>query len=333
MSNMPLPRIPWLTLACFALILSMAALLAWSPAQSQTWSRDWHAVIPLLCAGAAWLGGVSADPDSAPDRRMQVTSALLLLMVLWLAPHLAERLLQPPVPAQELRWWLQRLAASLEPAEVALPASVISAFSLLSLGSHPVMPRILSWLAWLAGAAWALGLLHQVGALIVAHSLDAPVWVFVIGFLVLPFQMRGASIYAALPLWLLCASALTHLGLNSVAPGHAPLGAWLLGSLMLSLPVWAIWLIRLDAIGRFDRLQEAARELKAHEDQVAQEQASRAPHTDTANDEDEAMASAQETRLARKRRLRREARAQQQALEDQLDSPQAQEGADKYTRE
>lgn len=332
---MPLHRLPWLTLICLALTLGMAAMLVSRPDLSLAWWRDWHAAVPLLCAGAAWLGGVAADPDRAPERRMQVSSALLLLASVWLTPLMAEWLTWGTASPSGLDWWLNRLAASLAPTEVALPASVVGGFSLLNLANHPVLPRWLSWLAWLAGAAWALALLHQVGGLIVAHSLDAPVWVFIAGLVVLPFQMRGAALFAAAPLWLVCASALAHMGLSRLLPSPAPLGWWLLASLALSLPVLALWLLRIDAIARFDRLQEAARELKEHEEKAAQSSALAAapPYTGEEDDADAEDVRAGETPLARKRRLRREAREQQLALEARLDSPDAQEGADKYTRE
>lgn len=335
MPNMPLNRLPWLTLSCLALTLGVAALLVWRPDFSLSWWRDWHVALPLLCAGAAWLGGVAADPDHAPERRMQVSSALLLLTAVWLAPLLAEWLTQDNASPSMLDWWLNGLATSLTPTEVALPASVIGGFSLLNLANHPVLPRGLRWLAGSAGTAWTLALLHQVGGLIVAHSLDAPVWVFIAGLVVLPFRMRGASVFAAAPLWLVCASALTHMGLNRILPAPAPLGGWLLASLTLSLPVLAFWLLRINDIARFDRLLDGLRQLKELEEKAAQSSAvAAAPaYTGEEDDAESQEPQAEETPLARKRRLRREAREQQLALEARLDSPDAQEGADKYTRE
>ena len=344
---MSLSRIPWLTLICLLMAFGMAAQVPWQPEASQIWWRDWHAAVPLITAGAAWLGGVSADPDRAPERRMQVISALMLLVTVWLAPIVAEGWFAPEPSARAAGWWLGALGASLAPATVALPLSVIGGFSLFSLANHPVMPRPAAWLAWLGCTAFAVALLHQVGGLVVSHSLDAPVWVFAIGLLVLPFQMQGNSIYAAGPLWVVCLSALTHLGLNAALPDRAPLGSWLLASVALGLPVWLVWLHRLDRIARFDRLQEAARELQQHEDNVAKaeqdsadslafalhEITSALESTDAA---EHAEPEAAETPLARKRRLRRlrrEVRERQHALEAQLDSPEAQEGADKYTRE
>lgn len=336
---MSISRIPWLTLLCHLLALGIAALVPWQPEWSQTWWRDWQAAVPLTVAGAAWLGGVSADPDRAPERRMQVVGALVLLLTVWLAPIAADRW-QANAPIQhEASWWLTRLSQSLCPLTVALPLSVIGAMSLFSLAPHPVMPRPVGWLAWLGSVAFGLALLHQVGALVITHSLDAPVWVFGVGALALPFSMKGTSLYVAGPLWLVCVSALTHLGLNTVMPEAAPLGWWLLGSVALGGPVWLVWLQRLDAIGRFDRQQEAARELKAHEDEVSQAEQESADelafalHEITSALESHPEGAPGETPLARKRRLRREARARQQALEAHLDSPEAQEGADKYTRE
>lgn len=337
-------RIPWLTVTCCLMALGIAAMVPWQPALSQSWWRGWHAAVPLIGAGAAWLGGVSADPERAPERRMQVISALVLLVTVWLAPTVAERWQAAAPTGQEACWWLTALSASLTPAAVALPLSVIGGLSLFSLANHPVMPRPAAWLAWLGSAAFALALLHQVGALVIRHSFDAPVWVFAVGFLALPFQMRGNSIYVAGPLWLVCVSALTHLGLNALLPEPAPLGWWLLGSVAIGVPVWLVWLHRLDAIARFDRQQEAARELKAHEDEAAKaeqdsaDQLAFALHEitsalESADETEHAEPEPAETPLARKRRLRREARARQNALQAHLDSPEAQEGADKYTRE
>lgn len=333
---MSVSRIPWLSLTCYLMALGIAVMVPWQPELSQIWWRGWHAAVPLIAAGAAWLGGVSADPDRAPERRMQVIGALVLLLTVWLAPIAADRWQASAPIVQEACWWLSSLSQSLQSSTVALPLSVIAGLSLFTLANHPVMPRPASWLAWLGSASFALALLHQVGALVIANSFDAPVWVFAIGFVALPFQMRENAIYVAGPLWLVCVSALTHLGLNTVMPEVAPLGWWLLGSLAIGLPVWLVWLQRLDAIARFDRQQEATRELKAHEDELASEeaQAAAAALADILGAaEDATEPEPHETPLARKRRLRREARARQHALEAHLDSPEAQEGADKYTRE
>lgn len=334
---MSFQRIPWLTLICLVLTAGVAALVAACPEWSQAWGRDWHVIPPLMFAGAAWLGGVSADPDRAPERQMQVASALLLLVALWLAPLWAERLQLGAGGIDELGWWLPRLAESLTPVSVALPASLVAGFSLFSLTNHPSMPRALTWLTWVGAVAWAVALMSLAGQFI-DDQVAVPTTVYLIGLVLLPFQMRGASIYIALPLWLVCASTLVHLGMNALAPDGSALGWWMLGSLTLSLPVWATWLARIDAVARFDRLQEGARALKEEQERAEQEakEAQAAKEAAAWAQEDhpeEETPPEDETPLARKRRLRREARARQFALEAYLESPEAQEGADKYTRE
>lgn len=296
---------PWMAASC-GLASGLVWALAWQqPGQALEWLSPWSwpLVVGLVWAALTWLGGVAADPDRVRHRRWQVLSAIVLALSLMLATELAGWRLQPDTP-----WHLlQRVDLRLGQASTPWWLSLAAGWSLVLLWRHPLMPASLSWPSAL-GAALCLTVLLLLTGQWLHHTwiADAPSLVLIILLVVLTWRSRGSALYAAVPLWLACAAVLLFRLAHAWLPPSLPLGRVLLIAFLMGLPAWCVWWWRIDAIARFDRIVEGTKALE-----MAQAEAAAAAPSTT--DPIEHVPSF--------------------SLQEHLDSAEAQEGADKYTRE
>lgn len=275
----------------------------------------------------AWAGfGVATSVMStqAPRRRLHFTLALLLLASTWALPawHLAMpqgawiAAGQPGRPgfaglqalwAAEARSavrldWVAGLWQGCWPGLlVGLPVSIAA---LILHAGHPVLPAWSRHLAKSGVVVWLFAAVAGTGAWLSAAVAGSPTWFWALLVVGLPFQLRSGQAGVVLAAWGLCVAALLSRLLSLVV---AP--AWLCDASLalaggITLACGVAWYARMEAVARFDA------ELQAKRDAVP------AP-------------------------LVREAGPVQPPPADpaafdliaHLDSPQAQEGADKYTRE
>lgn len=299
------PPWPWMAASC-----GVAAVAAWAvawqqPSQALEWlsAWAWPLVVGLVWAVLTWLGGVSANPDQVRHRRWQVLSAIVLALSLMLATELAGWRLQPDAP------WslLQRADLHLDRGAVPWALSLAASWSLVLLWRHPMMPALLSWPSALSAALCLTVLLLLTGRWL-DHTWVAsvPSLVLIVLLVVLTWRSRGSALYAAVPLWLACAAVLLFRAADAWLPPSLPVGRLLLTALLMGLPTWCAWWWRMDAIARFDRIEEAAKALEKAQAEAAAAAPSTAEPTEYVSSF---------------------------SLQDHLDSAQAQEGADKYTRE
>lgn len=185
-----------------------------------------------------------------------------------------------------------------------LPATMIS---LLVHAQHPVIPAFSRRLAWAAFAGWLATVLVYVGLGLAQWWSDAPLWFWLVLLVALPLQFRSAHSNLALAVWGL---SLAIVIVKALAWLVSPM--WLrdvlfAAALLATVICWVVWYARMEAVATFDGVLAASREFtRAAED---------------AND------------LAQDAVFHRVAPPQDFDLIEHLDSPQAQEGADKYTRE
>jgi len=277
----------------------------------------------------AWIGIIgSALSDDAPGRRAHFSAAAVLLAVTVFEPwwHAAV-LAQGQAGGAESIWatlraiGAERIRAQLPwhwlPGVSNLPWYVVLAglgmgwFSVLAIAQQPVVMRPVRGLAWVAFVLWSV-LAALYGGLALTHWLsDAPFWFWILMLLFLPWQWRKRAGWIAIILWVGCAAALLVLGLRKFIDIAAVRDVVFALTLAVSVVCWLFWYLGIEEIARFNTLANAARELEKHEaeqtrlmEQAAAAAAARVPEPDTAFD-----------------------------LDAHLDSPQAQEGADKYTRE
>lgn len=296
-------------------LINMAALGAgWAlalaaPASSAQALAGWLQALALPWAAWAWLTGVSAPASEAPWRRAQVLSAIALALSVPAAAQVAQGLLRPEGLPDALSlarlivgqgftpWWLGALAG----------------LSLLPLGNAlgipPVLHRSSTAGAWLCLMAWSL----QPGAWLARLLPDVPVVVWLMGALLLPFKLRHGHRAVTL-CWLLCVSALVHDTLHD-GLGATHIGAdLLLLGLAVGMPTWVAWAHNMNLIQFLEQLASVGQAMHSAKGDADEPSAPWGQQTG-GDDVDDADAG---TRFS---------------LQDHLDSPAAQEGADKYTRE
>ena len=170
----------------------------------------------------------------------------------------------------------------------------LAGLSLLPLSNALGIPPALNRFSTAAAWLCLMAWSLQPGAWLVRQLPDVPTAAWLMGALLLPFQRRHAPRTITLG-WLLCISALVHRTLND-GFGATHIGAdLLLLGLALGLPTWGAWAWNMNLIQWLEQLARIG-QASAHEQ----------GDTDTPPDF---------------------------SLQDHLDSPTAQEGADKYTRE
>ena len=268
----------------------------------------------------AWatFGLVSSALSRRPlHRRLHFTLALLLLASTWALP--AWHLLMPqdqwiaaneparPGLAQLLAIWEAQAAWLLSLAWVAglwqacwpafLIAMPVCTGALLVHAAHPLPPAWSRGLAIAGVVAWLLTVFAATGAWLSVAVSGSPTWFWAILVVGLPFQLRRGRSGVVLAAWGLCVAALLVrlLGWVMAPAGLCDALLALAGGITLACSV--AWYARMEAITRFDL------EMHARRDAAAPPPAPEAPPP-VAFD-----------------------------LIEHLDSPQAQEGADKYTRE
>lgn len=164
-------------------------------------------------------------------------------------------------------------------------------------GNHPVMPAWSRMMAKVAAAHWCLTLLMALGTVLVGPFKDAPIWFWIALVILLPLQLKSTPIWLIVPVWLACLSGLLVSGVHRVIDPTLIRDGLFALSMSMTVLNWLIWYVRMDAILRFDSVLAGLRELFP-QPTPPQTQADSAFN-----------------------------------LIAHLDSPQAQEGADKYTRE
>ena len=305
---------------------SLAAIGLWTVARY--WPDLVSAAVLWGLQAWAWIGMLGAAlSDEAHGRRAQFSAAVALLaMVLfepwWQAAVLAHvqagdaagsiwdalRAIGAVRIRAQLPWhWLPGLSDF--PWYAALGGLAVGWFSVLAIAQQPVIARPVRGIAWVAFALWsALAALY--GGLALTQWLhDAPVWFWILMLLALPWHWRKKAGWLAILLWVVCAAALLVLGLRKLVDVVMVRDVLLAATLAVSAVCWLFWYFGIEEIARFNTLAKAARELEKQQAEQARlmEQAAAA-----------ARASAPGTNFD---------------LDAHLESPQAQEGADKYTRE
>jgi hypothetical protein len=309
---------------------SIAAIGLWTVA------RYWPdlACAPVLWGLQAWacIGLIgSALSDDAPGRRAHFSAAAVLLaMVLfdpwWQAAVLAHVQAQAQAGGAAESIWAALRAIGAERIRAQLPwhwlpglsdfswyvalgGLAIGWFSVLAIAQQPVIARPVRGIAWVAFALWsALAVLYS-GLVLTQGLHDVPVWFWIMMLVVLPWHWRKKGGWLAILLWLACAAALLVLGLRKLVDVVMVRDVLFAATLAVSAVCWLFWYIGIEEIARFNTLAKAARELEKQQTEQARlaEQAAavtRVSAPDTGFD-----------------------------LDAHLESPQAQEGADKYTRE
>ena len=261
-------------------------------------------------------GGLSRR---ALHRRLHFTLALLLMASTWALP--AWHLLMPqdqwiaaneptrPGLAQLLAIWQAQAASLLRLAWVhglwraCWPAFVIAmpvcTGALLVHAAHPLPPAWSRGLAVAGVVAWLLAAFAGAGAWLSTAASGSPTWFWAILVIGLPFQLRRGRNAVVLAAWALCAAALLMRLLSFVVTPTVVCDVLLALAGGTTLACSLAWYARMEALTRYDLAMQARRDATPP-----------AP----------APAPASPTRHAFD-------------LIEHLNSPQAQEGADKYTRE
>lgn len=176
-------------------------------------------------------------------------------------------------------------------------------------GNHPVMPAWARVVAKFAIVCWLFTLMMWGGAFLVGTMKDAPVLFWGLLVVLLPFQLKSAPLWLLLPAWLASLAGLLTSSLRHLIDPTLIRDASFALAISLTALNWLVWWVRMDAMLRFDSVLAGLRELLPDPDD-------KTPATNQA--ETPSVDPAPDTRFD---------------LISHLDSPQAQEGADKYTRE
>jgi hypothetical protein len=267
---------------------------------------------PLLAWGVCGLCSCMGSRKAA-GRRQHAVMALLLVLSVWLVQELhllmpadAWRTAGQPVKAgvaglqaravergQDLLS-LQWIAGVSQPSWAGLGLGLpLCVIFLLSLGQHPAVPRHGQRAAQLGLALWALALPMYAGIGMNSLWPTAPWWFWLLLLALLPFQFKSARAELAMLVWCLALAA----WLCKLLDGFLPLTLMRDGVVAVALVVTVygglVWVVHCEAMALFDHAKERHTAAAA------------ADHAAAVNFD----------------------------LQIHLDSPQAQEGADKYTRE
>jgi len=259
----------------------------------------------------------SALSRRARHRRLHFTLALLLLASTWALPawHLlmpqadyvaANQPSRPGLAQLQATWaaesdalarfaWVPGLWRACWPAfVVAMP---LCTFVLMLHAVHPALPAWSRQLAKAGVLAWLLAAFAGTGAWLSTAVSGSPTWFWVALVVALPFQLRRGQIGFVLAAWGLCVAALLARLLSLMVEPAWLCDASLALAGVLTLACSAAWYARMDAVTWHDLALQARRD-------AVLPAPSAAPAQPASFD-----------------------------LIEHLDSPQAQEGADKYTRE
>jgi hypothetical protein len=319
------PLRKFMVLSCAGLTLALWAW-AWQRPDVHTSGEMW----PLQ-----WWGGValvaSVMTTQPQGRRLHFSAALVLLLSAWLLPawhvvmpyegwlaagmpdkpHLAEL---PQLIGQQV-WHLAQLEWVRGLSRQAGAWLVIGVHA-----QHPVIPAWSRYTAKAGIALWLLTVLAFAGTWLSGAVADAPLWFWGLLVVGLPFQLKSGHVWLVVGLWLLSAAALLAKTLSLIVAPMALRDTLLALACAATLLCWLAWYARMEAATRFDAVLSAVREImpKPPEASAAQPtgHVSMTADVDDAHDNNRLGVPAAPFDLTR-----------------HLDSPQAQEGADKYTRE
>lgn len=312
-----------MTWSCIGLACALWWLARYRPGLVDGWPVwPWYAW--------AWIGVLSSVlSDDSAGRRAHLTAAVALLLALaalpWWQLALAEFEGQSGA-ANARSLWAVFLDVCLRQARAWWPLGWVDGISRMpwydailvlaagwttqaSIAQQPMLPRwtrgvgwfgLLGWMvvsAWFVGG-WLNGLLHE-----------APIWFWLLLIVLLPLQWRTAHGWLAIAAWIACLAALglaaleAHVDVLAVRDGAFAI------VLAASALVCLVWYWRMNAIAQFNQMLAGAKALKQ-----AQE---------TGEAGGAAVSVPAQAALADR----------SAALDARLDDPDAQEGADKYTRE
>ncbi len=272
---------------------------------------------PLLAWGA-W-GLVSSMMSSEPKgQRLNAVTALLLLASVWLvqelqllmpeeawrmagqpakpdAASLQLRLVERSHHALSLQWIVGLSRPSWVGLLLGLPLCVLI---LMNLSSHIAVPRVGQRLAQIALVFWATAVALYTGVGLNSLLPDAPWWFWLLLLALLPFQFKSAHAGFVMVAWLVALAALVCMLLDSYLPLTLIRDAVVAIAMLFTACCGLVWFVYGAAMARADQTQDRIKTQAAAADAAAAAKA--------AADFD---------------------------LQAHLDSPKAQEGADKYTRE
>lgn len=297
-------RTVWPALINMALIAAIWLLTLSATAEAAALGEEWGAW-GQLWAAYGWITGVSASASIHPWRRMQVLSSIGVALSIPVALQVAQAMPQPFI-----QWDVLLMARGVVTQGVTawwLP--LVGGLSLLvlsnALGIPHTLHRVSAISAWML--LWALAM--RAGTWVLAQTPDAPWWLWLVGVLVLP-PLRERAYHLVTFLWAVCACAfITWVTQELISLPTLQVDLLLFG-LVLGLPTWIAWAWRMDLIQRMAKLAEWGQ-------MVAQPSENDLDAPITAAGDDPAVFFSPEAF----------------DLNQHLDSPTAQEGADKYTRE
>lgn len=303
MTDTSMTRTVWPALINGGLVVAVWLLTLSDPAMTWVVGEEWGAWVQAWAA-YGWITGVSAAASAHPWRRMQTLSSIALAVSIPVAIQVAHVMLPPSVPVDVLvvarRVVTQGIAAWWLP--------LIAGLSLLALSRALGIPHVLHRVSAIAGWMLLVSLAMRAGVWIWAQTPDVPWFAWLLGLVLLPLQ-RHHAYFAVTLLWLVCASALITLATQRLFTLPTLQADLVLCGLALGLPTWLAWAWRMDFIQSMQKLADLGQDMQTSEEDL-----------EAADPDDEAEAPVFFSPSTLD-------------LYEHLDSPAAQEGADKYTRE
>ncbi len=303
MTDTRMTRTVWPALINVGLVVAVWLLTLSDPAMVLVLGEEWGDWVQAWAA-CGWIAGVSAAASAHPWRRMQTLSSIVLAISIPVAIQVAHFVLPPFGPVDVLvvarRVVTQGIAAWWLP--------LLGGLSLLVLSRAFGIPHVLHRVSAIAGWMLVVSLAMRAGVWIWAQTPDVPWWVWLLGLVLLPLQRRHAY-HAVTFLWIVCASALITLATQRLIPLPTLQADLVLCGLALGLPTWLAWAWRMNFIQSMEKRVDWGQAAQTTEEDL--------DATDP-DDGGEAPVFFSPSTLD---------------LMAHLDSPAAQEGADKYTRE
>jgi hypothetical protein len=288
----------------FMVLACSAALLSWW-GTAWLWPQAWADWPRWPLQALAWVGLSTSVMGSQPEhRRLQFTLALLLLLSTWVLPSL-----QGAPGSRPMTWpSLGHLSSSLHWSALVLGMPFCMGTMITNM-QHPVLPAWGRAASRLGLSAWLITMASFVGTWLTGTIPDAPILFWGLLVLLLPFYFKSEHVWLAMPAWLVSLLGLVVSLMKLVVPPPMLRDITLCASASLTGLSWLAWYMRMEDVSRFDAVLAGLRAV------VAQP-----PDADQAHPKGMHV-------------YPRVASPEVFDLDEHLDSPQAQEGADKYTRE
>lgn len=236
----------------------------------------------------------------------------------WLAAGLPDKPTLATLPAILLKQGQQALSLQWVPgcSRLPWPAWLLGAplcwCTQLVNGNHPVMPAWSRWVAKLAMCCWGFAMLMTLGIFMIGILKDAPILFWGVLVFLLPLQRKLTVPWLLWPAWLACLAGLIAASSRHVIAPSLITDAALASAMCLTVLNWLAWYVRMDAVSRFDSVLAGLRDLLPEPLPTSSTSAKKDSNTPIPATPEPAKGF---------------------DLHAHLDSPQAQEGADKYTRE